>query len=209
MSLSPSDHATRYGKVGASEAPGLLAYSKWESVDQAVAKWIARHEPGYVEPSWPAADRGHRYEDDIFLAYVERTLSKQIHGKIRTESCHTAVHPVHDWLCCTADRLIHVDGVPDRIVQIKFVGSESSRAHWKKGCPDYVAIQELVELSIAWPLLGVALADVVADLGGTTWLGESVYPLVRNEAIEREEIAKLEVIYRTRLEPALMAIKVT
>ena len=199
MSLSASDKAIRKGRITASEAGDLLGRSPYCKADEAIEKWVARQTED--PPTFAPMDRGHRYEPIIIDAYLEKV--GDLHGAVCCQKCPTLVHPEYPWLAATFDRLLYLDGVPDRVIEAKFVGSEKARKNWADGVPDYVVTQIIVQLAVAHARYGVTRDDVIADLLGNTWLGDSRWTLWRNAELEREIVSDLERIYRESLLPRL------
>lgn len=199
MSLSKADDAIRRTRLTASEAPALMGLSPWTKCEEAVEKWASKAR-GETSPVFAAMDRGNRYEDAICLAYLDRM--DDFHGKVRCERVPTTVHPQHDWLAATPDRLIWLDVDPDRLLQAKYTDSPASRKKWGDLVPEYVAMQIVVELAVGHAVWKIDRCDVAVDLGGTTWL-PTIFKLYRDARLEQDVLEQLHAIYLERLLPLI------
>jgi len=178
MTLSASDLALRAGRIGASLVPAIVGVSPWAGPLDAFLTLTGRA----MREDSPAMRHGHRWEASIVDAWCAET------GK-PVEYRGTVVHPLHDCICATPDRVVLGESA---VLECKLVGARQAH-HWDGGVPDYVLVQVVTQIACTNAEKGY----VAAFIGGTDF---------RHFTIDRDvelESAVLDVVRRFHVDHVL------
>jgi putative phage-type endonuclease len=146
----------RAGRIGASDAPACLGWSRWAKPRDVARRIRAARDGSYTPDAeeTPAQHRGHVLEP-VVVALWER-----YRGMAATPALY-ATHPEHDWMGATPDREAGVDGLVEAKTHISWLASqygESGSADIPDG--EYIQVQhQLAVTGRAWADLAVLLAD--------------------------------------------------
>jgi putative phage-type endonuclease len=197
MGLSEKDRAIRLGRIGASNAPGILGVNPYSSPLREYARILGLEE---FEGN-DSTRRGDAYEAPIAWEYRRKhAMTEWLDAELETSQ--TIVHPKLEWLCATPDRLVQSGPKTVCLLEVKCVGANPSNDWGPPGSdevPNYVAAQVAVQLAVAHALWGVDRCDVAADLGGTPW--PYVYTLWRDPGLEARVLQRLAAFHVEHLVP--------
>ena len=138
----------RHKIIGGSDMAGILGYSKWSSPEMVMKQKITLDEFEVND----AMFWGTRLESVVADVYSEQYCPRHLSlfdPVLDWDSGAQAVHPEHQWLTGSPDRLI-IDGDMGDIVgglEIKCIGFFSKKA-WKEGIPLYYQVQAQVYMMI-------------------------------------------------------------
>lgn len=181
MSLSAQQLEQRQRLIGASEIAAIAGLNRFSDP---IKVWsLKRRGPdGELDPMVPPdesdvidqRDVGHALEPAIVQLYA-KTI-QQPDAVILP--CHTLVHPVHDFIGATPDRLVYAsasdasgfDPKPTHGLEIKIVGRYMAD-DWDDGVPDDVVCQCQQNMAVA----GLQRWDVAALVGGTDFRVETIW----------------------------------
>lgn len=151
--LTAEQLVVRRGWVGASEIAAVVGVSRWK---KPIDVWLEKTGRAEPEPENPRAQIGLRAEDTMILWYCEdEGIDAEL--PVRGESRQ---HPSVSCAGCTPDYVL-----PDRLVQLKCVGSHMAKLWPDEGVPDEVECQVQYEAEVC----NMPRVDVAAWLGGTDW----------------------------------------
>lgn len=181
MGLTAQQLEQRTRLIGASEIAaiaGLNRFSDPIKVWSLKRRGVDGEVPPLVEADNPEATSqrgvGHVLEPAIVQLYTEQIEEPDA----VILPCHTLVHPIHDFIGATPDRLVYpsteaasgFDPKPTHGLEIKIVGRYMAD-DWDDGVPDDVVCQCQQNMSVT----GLQRWDVAALVGGTDFRVETIW----------------------------------
>ena len=178
------DQEMRRGRITASKLGAIVGLSPWCSPLQAWLEISGRSE----RFDNPAMAWGRKLEAIIADEYAARE------GVTLVEPS-TLVHPRHDWLCGTPDRL--VVGRPERGLECK-AANHRQAYRWGPSESDAIPEEYIAQVTGYMAITGRPEWDVAALIDGNDF---RIYRLQRDEQLEGVLLEAAERFYRTHVAP--------
>lgn len=157
-------------RIGASDVPTILGLNSYKTPHRL---WLEKRGEFPQSEDNEAMKWGRRMENVIAFAFAEET------GLQVTDNVHIYAHPTHNYLTCTPDRFVSVDGQIGPL-EIKNV-SEWFLDSWKDGASDPAMIQLHAQMTV----LGARFGYLAACVGGNKlkWVRLEYEPAISDEIV--------------------------
>lgn len=198
LGLTQDQRTLRRGRIGASNAPGIMGISPWSSPIQ---EWARIVDPSDDDMRNDAQTAGLLFEGSLL-----RWFANELPASV--EQGETMIDPDRDWLLATPDGIVRRHGAAEP-VEVKFVSPRQAE-RWRDGdgivrAPDYVRAQSLHQQIVTRARCGYIVACVVF-FEGVKLHWERVEP---SEAEREIHIAACDVFFHqhiaTRVPPPVDA----
>ena len=182
--LTPEQMELRKSRLGASDMAAVMGLDPYRNALDVYMRLVGMERP---RPETPQMKRGNRMEA-VIADWYEEEMRQQFPRLVLVPAA-SIIHPSHDWLLATPDRLVHFDPEQDllagRGLEVK-TRAFTKKGEWGEAGTDEVPHGVAIQCAVGMACLNLPEWDVAAALSLDDW---RIYHLLRDSETEEAIIA--------------------